>query len=128
MRWWLLLPAVLLVAFIACDEWPGLGDGDGGPPAASRMEDNSGRLGSSCGSTVTCNQGLTCLTTAPGGLCTKLCASDADCSGGSCLMAWGGLYCFTTCSSDLMCRSSYSCLSTGMAYVCAPTPATVTDK
>ncbi len=126
MRSWLLLPVTLLLAFIACDEWPGVGDGDGGtsvPGGGTRIENNSGGLGSSCSTSAPCQTGLVCLTQMPNGMCTRPCTTESDCSGASCQVVYGGMFCIPTCTSDLVCRSSYSCLSTGTATLCLPTPA-----
>jgi hypothetical protein len=114
----------------ACDGWPGVG-GDGGlTPGVSHMDDKSGNLGSSCGTDVKCNLPLLCLTTAPSGLCTKQCSSDADCqaSGASCVSAFGGLICVKNCVSDQMCREGYSCGSTGSASVCLKETTILPDK
>ena len=115
-----------LLTAVSCDHWPGVGDSDGGPPAAgSQLEDTTGLLGSSCGSTVSCRGDLTCVTTAPGGLCTKACQSDADCDlVGSCqyVQNWGGQICLKSCSSDQSCRPQYSCQATTTGNVCFQAP------
>lgn len=101
--------------FVAsCDSWPGLSDAGSGLSGGGRVEQNDGALGSSCSSTgVQCNSGLTCVSSAPSGLCTKVCTSDSDCSAYSakCTLAFGGMYCIKTCLSDQMCREGYSCLN-----------------
>ena len=115
-----LLPLALLAA---CSNWPGLGgNNDGGlsTGAGSRIEDTSGRLGSACGSGVSCYPGLTCDPSEPGGLCTRACSTDADCGGAVCVVTDAGLACFKTCLDDRSCRSSYSCQSNGMASYCGP--------
>jgi hypothetical protein len=119
---------LLLVAALAasCKDWPGISK-DGGFAGATRMEDKTGNIGSSCGSEVKCATGLTCVTKAPGGMCTKSCNSDADCVGGSCQLAsaWGGMICFKRCQNDQMCRDQYDCVSTGTANICAQAVAPV---
>jgi hypothetical protein len=113
---------LLLLAAVACSDWPGVNkSSDAGLAGGARFDDNSGNLGSSCGSNVKCYPGLTCVTQAPGGLCTKNCSSDADCSGGSCqsVPSWGGMICLKTCASDQMCRTGYRCVSAGRVSVCA---------
>lgn len=115
-----LLTSLVAVATAAsCDEWPGLsGNNSGGVSGAGRIEDTSGGLGSSCDSTTTCNAGLTCQSGLPGGMCTKSCASDADCLGGVCVLTQ--LICYKACSTDDVCRSSYSCQPSGTASACLP--------
>lgn len=109
-----------------CDSWPGLTSGTGNDSAVnsgSRVEDTSGRLGSACADgAAVCFSGLQCSTNFPGGICTRACQSDTDCSGAACVLYGSlGLICLPTCTSDQLCRSSYSCASTGTASVCAPT-------
>ena len=125
-------PYICMLALLgsACDGWPGVG-GDGGlTSGTSRMEDKSGNLGSACGADVKCNLPLICLTNAPSGLCTKQCASNADCeaAGASCVNAFGGMVCVKNCVSDQMCRTGYACISTGTASVCLQGTTVVTDK
>jgi hypothetical protein len=116
---WSAALASLLV--FGCENWPGVSKDSGFAGVGTRVADTSGAIGSSCGTSVRCNTGLTCVTRAPDGLCTKNCMSDADCGGGSCQLvsAWGGLICLKTCVSDQMCREGYSCVSAGTANVCA---------
>ena len=122
----LALPIVALVAVLpvagACSNWPGSSSNDTPLGGAYQIDDTSGALGSSCGSTTACNTGLTCVTTAPGGVCTKVCQSNSDCNGGICVWypPWGGLVCFRSCVSDQLCRPLYRCQSTGTDSVCAP--------
>ena len=121
-------PFILAVFVLlgACDNWPGLTNSKGGDGltagGGSRVEDTSGRLGSACANgAATCFSGLQCVTDLPGGMCTRACQSDADCSGAACVLYGSiGLICLPSCTSDQLCRSSYSCSSTGTASVCAP--------
>jgi hypothetical protein len=105
---------------LSCDSWPGLNGNGGFAAGATQVDDTTGDLGSACGSSVTCQSGLTCATAAPNGYCTKNCSTDSDCGNGSCLpiYAWGGMICLKTCTSDQLCRPSYSCQTTGTASVC----------
>jgi hypothetical protein len=109
-----------MVAAASCSPWPGLQNSDAGFSGGTRVADRSGDIGSECGTDVTCAAGLTCLTTAPSGLCTKACASDKDCGDSSCQVAFGGLFCLPTCASDQQCRDQYACLTDGTVSVCAP--------
>jgi hypothetical protein len=115
------LATMTSLSVAGCDDWPGVSKDSGVAGGGRRIADTSGAIGSSCGSSVTCNSGLICVTRAPDGLCSKSCSSDGDCQGGSCQLvtAWGGLLCLKTCVSDQMCREGYSCVSTGTANVCA---------
>lgn len=118
----ILFLATAAISLAACDQWPGLGDGDAGFAAGGdHVEDTSGNLGSSCGTSVTCQLGYNCLTQASSGYCSKTCSSDTDCGyGGSCqqVQAWGGMVCLKTCMSDQSCRPGYSCQTAGTAQVC----------
>jgi hypothetical protein len=80
---------------------------------ASQIEDSSGNFGSSCSQSDSCATGLTCITAAPNGLCTKVCTSDGECAlfNGKCMLAFGSMVCVKTCAADQMCRPSYSCQS-----------------
>jgi hypothetical protein len=63
-------------------------------------------------------------------LCTKTCASDADCTtaGASCVSAFSaGFICVKNCQSDQMCRDGYACLSGGTALVCLQAPVVSAD-
>ena len=103
----------------ACSPWPGVGD-QGFSAGASRIADTSGNIGSECGSSVTCVYGLTCLKNFPSGMCTKTCASTADCSKGSCQLINAALLCLPTCFTDQMCREGYVCVPNGDVSVCVP--------
>ncbi len=125
----LLVVLVSVLAAASCSDWPGSIDG-GAPASSSQLEDVSGLLGSSCGSSVSCLGGLTCVTVAPAGLCTKPCASDADCQQvGSCQWVpdWGGQICLKRCTSDVSCRPEYSCQVTVSGSVCFEAPVTSGD-
>lgn len=123
-----MLPGLLILSVAACDDWPGVGDGDGGVTGgAARAEDTSGLLGSSCNATTLCRGTLSCVAQAPGGLCTKACSTDDDCDQvGSCQYVpdWGGTICLKLCTSDEVCRPQYSCQFTGAANVCFEAPST----
>jgi hypothetical protein len=116
--------ALSLAALVAnaCDEWPGLdGKSDGGVSGGgTRSEDRSGRLGASCGDSLSspCNTGLTCVTTFPGGMCTRSCQGDGDCAGGYCILS--SLTCYPSCFDDRTCRSGYSCVQQASGRICAP--------
>jgi hypothetical protein len=121
---------VALLAATSCDDWPGISDGGAPPAGGTQLEDASGRLGSSCGSSVACLGDLTCVTTAPGGLCTKSCTTDADCEQvGSCqyVPEWGGPICLKVCQGDAFCRPQYSCQFAGSASVCFQATAVAGD-
>ncbi|RYE85489.1 MAG: hypothetical protein EOO75_16930 [Myxococcales bacterium] len=111
------LAASLLLA--ACDHWPGFGGegGTSGVGGTTRLEDTSGRLGSSCGS---CQGGLTCVTGFPNGVCSKGCQSSSDCQGGLCVLSGYDLLCLPRCLSDTSCRPGYRCASADEGSVCAP--------
>ena len=130
MRWLLALVSGALLALgaslalPACDSWPGLnGEGYNGGGSATagggtgRLEDTSGRLGSSCG---TCQSGLSCVGSFPGGLCTRSCQSSADCAGGLCVLYGYDLVCMPTCTSDITCRPGYQCSQADEGQVCSP--------
>ena len=107
----------------ACDSWPARYDGGevtGGTATGggtTRLEDTSGRLGSSCGG---CQSGLTCVSGFPNGLCSKTCQSSADCLGGLCVVSGYDLICLPRCSTDATCRPGYQCASADEGTVCAP--------
>jgi hypothetical protein len=82
-----------------------------------------GGIGAACG---TCDPGLTCITSAPNGYCTKSCVMSADCGPGA--------YCYTVqneqgqqqslclvaCSTDADCRPDYTCQGRPNFTVCFP--------
>lgn len=105
-----------------CSNWPGVTSDSTPTGGAYQLEDTSGAIGSSCGSSTTCSQTLTCVSQAPRGLCTKDCNSNDDCNGGVCVVypAWGFLVCLKPCDSDQVCRPGYSCQTTGTDNICAP--------
>lgn len=79
---------------------------------------SDGTVGSSCG---TCVTGLTCVTDAPDGYCTKACTSSADCGASASCHDDNGLVCFRDCVADADCRQGYSCVkdprtSTSICY------------
>lgn len=116
------LSALVLVP--ACDSWPGLG-GAGGSDASfasggTQIDDSTGDVGSSCGATAAaCQTGLTCDTSYPNGLCTKTCASSADCLGGVCVIQTS-FQCFKACTTSATCRTGYSCQDLGFGPACLP--------
>jgi hypothetical protein len=90
---------------------PGCKNGDGGG------------VGSACGA---CDPGLTCITDAPGGYCTRSCSSNSDCGQDAyCYQVQDeqgqmiGL-CLAACSTNTDCRDGYTCQGDQGATVCFP--------
>lgn len=123
------IASILAALNSSCSGWPGVSSDSTPPAGGSQLDDTTGAIGSSCGTEVSCQPGLTCASQAPGGLCTKACSSNDDCSGGVCV--WypqlGGLICFKACVSDQVCRPDYSCQTTGSDDLCAPGSAAGVD-
>jgi hypothetical protein len=82
-----------------------------------------GGIGAACG---TCDSGLTCITSAPGGYCTKACASNSDCGQGAycCQLqdeqGQKQTLCLDACNSNTDCRAGYTCQGDPGATVCFP--------
>ncbi len=82
-----------------------------------------GGIGAACG---VCAPGLTCITDAPGGYCTKSCATNSDCGQGAyCYQVQDEqgqtqALCFDACSANTDCRAGYTCQGDPGATVCFP--------
>jgi len=87
------------------------------------ISEGGGGIGEACG---TCAPGLTCITSAPGGYCTKSCSSNSDCGQGAyCyqVQAEQGqnqALCLDACSANTDCRAGYTCQGDPGATVCFP--------
>ncbi|HNS99655.1 MAG TPA: hypothetical protein PKL73_22035 [Polyangiaceae bacterium] len=95
------------------------GGNQGGGNQGGQQERADGTIGSSCGS---CQAGLQCDSSPPGGYCTKLCQSQQECGAGAyCYsLQQGGGVCLDACNSDQDCRPGYSCQGDAGATVCYP--------
>lgn len=93
--------------------------GTGGAAQGGQQERSDGTVGSSCG---TCQQGLECDTSAPGGYCTKLCQAQQECGGNAfCYEVQSGTgVCLNACQTDQNCRPGYSCQGDQGYTVCFP--------
>lgn len=102
---------VFLAALSACSSSDNGGNGGVGK--------TDGSIGSSCG---TCQSGLECVTQAPGGYCSKTCASAADCgSGAYCYQITGSApLCLRGCQGNADCRDGYTCQGDPGGTVCYP--------
>ena len=102
------------------------GEGAGGTSTTTII--NSGGIGSPCG---TCNPGLTCITEAPDGYCTKECSNPEDCGQGTfCYQISAGqgkiAVCLIACRTNADCRPGYSCQGDPGSTVCYPGQSTAT--
>ena len=75
---------------------------------------NSTDVGSPCTVTADCDPAHYCVTTAPGGFCTRGCTFEGrkdECPGGSVCAYIGGtvLVCAPICTSTSQCRDKYDC-------------------
>src|SRR5688572_29484685 len=70
-------------------------------------------VGRPCTADSECDNAQTCLTTAPGGYCTKGCAVEGtaqDCPGGTVCASHGTqLLCSMVCQNQENCREQYEC-------------------
>ncbi|MBU0550425.1 hypothetical protein KJ940_02915, partial [Myxococcota bacterium] len=82
-----------------------------GPPGVAPV-------GAACADFTDCAGDLDCFSHAPGGLCSRICAVDADCGGGICGVMLGAPRCLGGCATP--CREGYAC-----AQTLAPDGATV---
>ncbi len=86
----------------------------------------SSSVGRPCTVDTDCDNGQTCLTSAPNGYCTRGCSlegSATDCPGGTICADHGGrLYCSQPCQTQTDCRAEYECNGvTGSSHkVCRP--------
>ncbi|MCX5898395.1 MAG: Ig-like domain-containing protein, partial [Proteobacteria bacterium] len=92
-----------------------ISDGGGGNTTTTTPGEGGGTgggIGAACG---TCDPGLSCITSAPGGYCTKSCASNSDCGQGAyCYQLQDEqgqkqALCLDACSANTDCRAGYTC-------------------
>lgn len=76
-----------------------------------------GHLGDAC-ETGACDEGLGCYLDETGGLCSRPCKSDAECTGGVC----AGGRCRPSCGADLECRRPFVCVMEGGRGWCGHLP------
>jgi hypothetical protein len=111
------LTVLASLAATACSSAPSDKHNAGGGAGTGAQTDD-GSIGSSCGS---CEQGLSCAASAPGGYCTKACGGEADCGGGAhCIQLQSGTACMRSCTSDADCRQGYSCQGDAAVRICYP--------
>lgn len=103
-----------------------ISDGGGGNTTTTTPGGGGGTgggIGAACG---TCAPGLTCITSSPGGYCTKSCASNSDCGQGAyCYQLQDEqgqkqALCLDACSANTDCRAGYTCQGDPGATVCFP--------
>lgn len=85
------------------------------------VDTGGGGIGSACGS---CDPGLTCVSDAPGGYCSKSCARHEDCGADAYCYATEsyGSVCLAACERDDDCRQGYTCQGDPGLTVCYPAP------
>ncbi len=85
-----------------------------------------GSVGQSCKADTDCDNGQTCLTSAPEGYCTKGCSLEGsviDCPRDTvCAAHAGRLYCSALCTQQSDCRAGYECNGVGASQekACRP--------
>jgi hypothetical protein len=86
---------------------------------------NGDVVGGPCSATGGCAAGSTCLETTmyPGGTCSIVCTTQADCPNGTICVQESGGTCLLSCSSAGDCRDGYACLEksllpSGSALAC----------
>lgn len=83
-------------------------------------------VGNPCTVSTDCDPGQTCLTSAPGGYCSKGCSAEGtsvDCPGGTvCASFAGALMCSAVCQQQSDCRAEYECngLTGSSVKACRP--------
>lgn len=85
---------------------------------------NSGDVGASCSSGMTCDGGA-CITAWPEGYCTAQCSASIPCPGGSTCYQLNStqgavLVCLDDCASNNDCRAGYACVVTQGRGACGP--------
>ena len=85
---------------------------------------NSGDVGASCASGMTCDGGA-CITAWPQGYCTAQCSASLPCPGGSTCYQLNTnqgavLVCLDDCASNAECRAGYACVVTQGRGACGP--------
>jgi hypothetical protein len=112
-------PSVSATAKVTITE----GGGSGTTTTTPGGGGTGGGIGAACG---VCAPGLTCITDAPGGYCTKTCSRNSDCGQAAfCYQIQDEqgqpqALCLAACSTNADCRAGYTCQGDPGATVCFP--------